>query len=134
MGNYNPIVLARGAGEDARTKARRCTDGNDCLTAYRTPSEHIGARVVSFHHSGVEASVEFGRQALPFAHEHDLLLAYENGAQSMPVIAEILGRLDDERFGLLLDVGHAANGRTDASDIIESCRRAKEQLVRLHGP
>lgn len=80
----------------------------------------IGVRVVSFHHSGVEASVEFGRQALPLAHEHDLLLAYENGPQSMPVITEILDRLDDERLGLLLDVGHAANGRANVTDIITS--------------
>ena len=80
----------------------------------------VGARVVSFHHSGVEASVELGRQVLPFAREHDLLLAYENGPRSMPVITEILDRLDDERFGLLLDVGHAANGRADAVDIIMS--------------
>lgn len=88
----------------------------------------LGARILSFHHAGPEASIEFAREALPYAHEHDLVLAYENGP-NVGALEFILEQIDDERFGLLLDVGHVANGRRDAAELI---RKWGSRLVEIH--
>lgn len=88
----------------------------------------IGARIVSFHHSGVHGSVAFAREALRLAHEWDLNLAFENGLTVSP-IEQILDQVADDRLGLLLDVGHAANGRLNVEEII---RRFAGRIVELH--
>jgi sugar phosphate isomerase/epimerase len=88
----------------------------------------LGSRIISFHHAGFEASVDFAREALPYAHEHDLLLAYENGPD-VEALETILEAIDDDRFGLLLDVGHVANGRHDAAELI---RKWNSRIVEIH--
>ena len=88
----------------------------------------IGVRIVSFHHAGIEPSVQFARKALPYAHEHDLLMAFENGPNLMP-LRRILEQIDDDRFGLLLDVGHAANGGLEATAIMDEFAA---RLVEIH--
>jgi len=87
----------------------------------------IGAKIVSFHHTGMEASIEFAQLALPYACEHDLHLAYENG--SIAALREILDSIDHERFGLLLDVGHVANAGLDAADLIDEF---SGRIVEIH--
>ena len=88
----------------------------------------IGAATVSFHHTGIEPSVDFARKVLPLAYEHNLRFAYENGG-SMKDLQPIIDEIDDDCFGLLLDVGHAANGRMDAVEIID---RFAGKLFEIH--
>jgi sugar phosphate isomerase/epimerase len=68
------------------------------------------------------------RKALPYAYEHELRLAYENGPD-IGALEPILEEIDDDRFGLLLDVGHVANGRHDAVALI---KKWADQLVEVH--
>ncbi len=78
----------------------------------------IGAKIVSFHHAGIGPSVEFAKTALSLAYKYELYLAFENGL-SISGLAQTLEEINDKRFGLLLDVGHAANGRLEVGKVID---------------
>jgi len=87
----------------------------------------IGSKIVTFHHGGIAESIEFGRKAVPYAHKYDLRFGYENGGiESIKELKTIIAQINDEKFGLLLDVGHACEHAPKCIDTF------RDKIVEIH--
>jgi sugar phosphate isomerase/epimerase len=102
----------------------------------------IGARLVTFHslqpaEGGsldqevmAHDHVEFGKFAAEYAQEWDLLAGFELATTYPFFLAHrIIGRIGSQRFGILLDLGHAALHFSQSADITASVLQVAEECL-----
>ena len=99
----------------------------------------LGIKVITFHCGSRTGSlrvpqetyakyeIEFACRALPLAEEHDLLLGYESGPFER--LKKVIGEVDHPRFGINLDIGHAAMGGVTPEEWI---KHFGEKIVEVH--
>ena len=99
----------------------------------------LGIKVITFHcgsrtghlrvpqENYAKYEIEFAHRALPLAEEHDLLLGYESGPFER--LKRVIGEVNHPRFGINLDIGHAAMGGVMPEEWI---KHFGEKIVEVH--
>lgn len=105
----------------------------------------VGAEVITFHHGTygtipelepiIQSNVDFGRQALDRIGDKDLELGYEvlggpTADREYELLSETLEGIDDERFGLNLDVGHI--NLVNGGDAIDWAKEFRGLIKEIH--
>ena len=99
----------------------------------------LGIEVITFHcgsragnqrlpqETYAKYDIEFARRVIPLAEEHGLLLGYESGPFER--LKKVVAEVNHPRFGINLDIGHAAMGGVSPEEWI---KHFGEKIVEVH--
>lgn len=117
--------VRRGAAEEAIAAAR--------------VADEMGASIFVAHFNADERAERTVCEVIEALHDTDIILAVENlpGAPDLPACRAIVDRIDSDRFGMALDIGHPCDPDGVNPFIKEGCVRetmapCEGRLVHLH--
>lgn len=104
----------------------------------------LGSSIVTFHPGGktwgfnqdpkeiIQYNIEFGKKAIEYAEEYDMKMGYEVTAP-FETVREIINGIASKRFGLNLDLGHAAAfAARGGPSPLKWIEEFKDKIVEVH--
>ncbi|MDO9465030.1 MAG: sugar phosphate isomerase/epimerase [bacterium] len=107
----------------------------------------IGVSMVTFHprggcrHSqyehmykedGDRYNLDFAKKALKYAHKYDLQMGYEGTHGAGWPVRDLILKIKDKRFGILIDPTQSCLRSVPVSYLIESIRKCKGRICEIH--